>query len=132
MVVDLQDVGVRCYAYATTAALLCEAAAATGTRMVVCDRPNPLGPRIDGPALDPGRGSFLGYLDVPFQHGRTIGALLAHATRGLGVDLRVAPLADGGGLGGRGRAPAGAFSPGRPREATPRGGRTPARSPGRR
>jgi uncharacterized protein YbbC (DUF1343 family) len=94
VIVDLQDVGVRCYTYATTVALLCEVAAETGTRVVVCDRPNPLGPRVDGPALDPARRSFLGYLDVPFQHGMSIGALLAHATRGLGVDLRVAPAAD--------------------------------------
>jgi len=90
VVVDLQDVGVRCYTYATTVALTCEAAAETGTRVVICERPNPLGPRIDGPPLDPALRSFLGYLDVPFQHGMTIGALLAHATRGLGVDLRVA------------------------------------------
>jgi uncharacterized protein YbbC (DUF1343 family) len=90
VVVDLQDVGVRCYTYATTVALLCEAAAESGTRVVVCDRPNPLGARVDGPSLDPALRSFLGYLDVPFQHGMTIGALLAHATRGLGVDLRVA------------------------------------------
>ncbi|MDF1522661.1 MAG: DUF1343 domain-containing protein, partial [Trueperaceae bacterium] len=95
VVVDLQDVGVRCYTYATTAALLCEAAAAAGTRVIVCDRPNLLGPRVDGPPLDPTLRSFLGYLDVPFQHGRTIGGLLKRATRGLGVDLRVAPLADG-------------------------------------
>jgi len=94
VVVDLQDVGVRCYTYATTVALLCEVAAETGTRVVVCDRPNPLGPRVDGPPLDPSLRSFLGYLDVPFQHGLTIGALLQHATRGLGVDLRVAPSAD--------------------------------------
>jgi uncharacterized protein YbbC (DUF1343 family) len=92
VVVDLQDVGVRCYTYATTVALLCEAAAETGTRVVVCDRPNPLGPRVDGPPLDPALRSFLGYLDVPFQHGMTIGALLERATRGLGVDLRVASL----------------------------------------
>lgn len=92
VVVDLQDVGVRCYTYATTVALLCEAAADAGTRVVVCDRPNPLGPRVDGPPLDPALRSFLGYLDVPFQHGMTIGALLAHATRGLGVDLRVASV----------------------------------------
>lgn len=95
VVVDLQDVGVRCYTYATTVALLCEVAAETGTRVVVCDRPNPLGPRVDGPALDPSRRSFLGYLDVPFQHGLTIGALLAHATRDLGVDLRVVPASVG-------------------------------------
>lgn len=93
VVVDLQEVGVRCYTYAATVALLCEAAAEAGTPVVVCDRPNLLGPRIDGPMLDPARRSFLGYLPVPFQHGRTIGDLIAFATRDLAVDLRVAPMA---------------------------------------
>lgn len=91
VVIDLQDVGVRCYTYATTAVLVCEAAAETGTRVVVCDRPNPLGPRTDGPMLDPELRSFLGYLDVPFQHGRTMGEVVAWATRDLDVDLGVAP-----------------------------------------
>ena len=95
VVVDLQEVGVRCYTYATTAALLCEAAAATGTRVVVCDRPSLSGPRVDGPALDPALRSFLGYLDVPYQHGRTIGEVVAWGTRHLDVDLRVAPVAGG-------------------------------------
>jgi uncharacterized protein YbbC (DUF1343 family) len=92
VVVDVQEVGVRCYTYATTLALLCEAAAETGTRVVVCDRPNLLGPRVDGPALDPALRSFLGYLASPFQHGLTIAELLSWATHGSGVDLRVAAL----------------------------------------
>jgi uncharacterized protein YbbC (DUF1343 family) len=95
VVVDVQEVGVRCYTYATSVALLLEAAAETGTRVVVCDRPNLLGPRVDGPALDPERRSFLAYLQVPFQHGLTIGeAARLHAATAVsgGVDLRVAPL----------------------------------------
>lgn len=89
VIVDLQDVGLRCYTYATTTALLAEAAAETGTRVIVCDRPNLLGSRVDGPALDPALRSFLGYLDVPYQHGRTLGEVVAWATRDSGVDLRV-------------------------------------------
>jgi uncharacterized protein YbbC (DUF1343 family) len=92
VVVDVQEVGVRCYTYAATVALLCEAAAETGTPVVLCDRPNLLGPRVDGPPLDPARRSFLGYLASPYQHGLTIGELLSWATRASGVDLRVVPL----------------------------------------
>ena len=92
VVVDVQEVGLRCYTYATTTALLCEAAAATGTRVVLCDRPSLSGPRVDGPALDPALRSFLGYLDVPFQHGRTIGEVVSWGTRHLDVDLHVAPV----------------------------------------
>ncbi len=95
VVVDVQEVGVRCYTYATSLALLLEAAAESGTRVVVCDRPNLLGGMVDGPPLDPAHRSFLGYLDVPFQHGLTLGELarlyVATAPSG-GVDLRVAPL----------------------------------------
>lgn len=89
VVIDVQEVGVRCYTYATTAALVCEAAAEAGTRVVLCDRPNPLGARVDGPLLDPARRSFLGYLDVPYQHGRTMGEVVAWGTRASGVDLAV-------------------------------------------
>jgi uncharacterized protein YbbC (DUF1343 family) len=93
VVVDLQEVGLRCYTYAATVALLCEAAAETGTPVVLCDRPNVLGPGIEGPPLDPALRSFLGYLPTPYQHGCTLGELLEWATRGSGVDLlRVAPL----------------------------------------
>mgnify|MGYP006292877403 CR=1 FL=1 len=88
VVVDVQEVGVRAYTYATTVALLLEAAAEAGTRVVVCDRPNLLGPRVAGPPLDPERRSFLGYLDVPFQHGLTIGeAMRWHAAGALGGTL---------------------------------------------
>lgn len=93
VIVDVQEVGLRCYTYATTTVLLAEAAAETATRVVVCDRPSLSGPRVDGPPLDPARRSFLAYLDVPFQHGLTIGEAVAWATRGLDVDLVVAPAA---------------------------------------
>lgn len=95
VVVDLQEVGVRCYTYATTLALLLERAAECGTRVVVCDRPNLLGARVDGPALDPAHRSFLAYLGVPYQHAATLGELARwYASEALGgrVDLAVAPL----------------------------------------
>lgn len=101
VVFDVQEVGVRCYTYATTLALLLEASAGSGCSVVVCDRPNPLGPRAAGPPLDPALRSFLGYLPVPFQHGLTIGELALHHVAALersgivgpgDIDLRVAPL----------------------------------------
>lgn len=115
VIVDVQEVGVRCYTYATTTVLLAEAAAETGTRVVVCDRPNLLGPRIDGPALDPARRSFLAYLPVPFQHGFTMGEVVAWSTRHLPVELRVAPV-DGW---RRGDPPPGPFVPPSPGLPTP-------------
>jgi uncharacterized protein YbbC (DUF1343 family) len=75
LIIDLQDVGLRCYTYSTSCAKLIEAIAEID--VIVCDRPNPLGPQRKGPSLDPVYRSFLGYLDVPFQHGQTIGELLS-------------------------------------------------------
>lgn len=79
MIIDLRDVGVRCYTYATTAALATEAALDAGLEVIICDRENPLGTAADGPPLDPNFRSFLAYFATPFVHGQTIGALVADA-----------------------------------------------------
>lgn len=90
VVIDLQEVGVRCYTYATTMALVLEAARDAGVDVLVCDRPNLLGPEVDGPMLEPGLRSFLGYLPVPYQHGLTLGELARSYARSLGgAPLRV-------------------------------------------
>jgi len=95
IVVDLPDVGVRCYTYATSAALLLEAAAEADVPVIVCDRPSLLGARLDGPGLERLRRSYLGYLDVPFQHGLTLGELMRlHAGTMGGAPLTVV-AADG-------------------------------------
>jgi uncharacterized protein YbbC (DUF1343 family) len=87
IVVDLRDVGVRCFTYAATAARLIGAAArlTDGPAILVCDRPNPLGPATAGPPLDPALRSLVAWFDVPFVHGRTLGGLLALATTGQGA-----------------------------------------------
>lgn len=81
LIIDLRDVGVRCYTYATTAALTAAAALDAGVEVVICDRVNPLGGATDGPMLDPALHSFLAYFATPFVHGKTLGALVATALR---------------------------------------------------
>jgi uncharacterized protein YbbC (DUF1343 family) len=81
LIVDLRDIGVRCYTYATTAALAAEAALDARVETVICDRPNPLGPATAGPPLAPNFRSFLAYFDTAFVHGETIGALVAGALK---------------------------------------------------
>lgn len=81
LIVDLRDVGVRCYTYATTAAIAAEAALNAGVDVIICDRDNPLGTATDGPPRDPDFKSFLAYFAVPFVHGETLGALVAGALR---------------------------------------------------
>ncbi|MGW5657778.1 exo-beta-N-acetylmuramidase NamZ family protein [Streptomyces humi] len=76
LVYDLQDIGARYYTYVWTMFDLMAAAARTGVRFVVADRPNPLGGLVsEGPLLEPGWSSFVGRAPVPVRHGLTCGEL---------------------------------------------------------
>lgn len=76
LIVDLQDVGVRFFTYATTMGYALEAAAPRGLRVLVLDRPDPIGPAgVRGPVLDPALRAFTGYFPTPVQHAMTLGEL---------------------------------------------------------
>ncbi|MDX9782187.1 MAG: DUF1343 domain-containing protein [Bacteroidales bacterium] len=75
MLFDLQDVGVRFYTYLTTMARMMEACAENGVKMIVLDRPNPIGFYVDGPILDMKYKSAVGWLPIPTVHGMTLGEL---------------------------------------------------------
>lgn len=77
LVIDLRDVGVRCYTYAATAAQAARRALEQHVEVIVCDRANPLGPSAEGPRPEPDRRSFLAFFDVPFVHGHTLAELLS-------------------------------------------------------
>jgi uncharacterized protein YbbC (DUF1343 family) len=96
LVVDLQDVGVRFYTYASTMLLCLEAAAETGLDVVVLDRPNPLGgERVEGPERDPQVPfSLVSMAPGPLVHGLTLGEMALIAT-GEHLSPRGAPLGSG-------------------------------------
>lgn len=75
LVFDIQDVGARFYTYITTLALVMEAAREHGKKVVVLDRPNPVGGEaVEGPILEEAlRGGFASYAALPTRHGLTIG-----------------------------------------------------------
>ncbi|MDD3035016.1 MAG: DUF1343 domain-containing protein [Bacteroidales bacterium] len=75
LVFDLQDVGVRFYTYVTTMTRMMEACAETGKKMIILDRPNPIGFYVDGPILDMKYKSGVGWLPIPTVHGMTFGEL---------------------------------------------------------
>jgi uncharacterized protein YbbC (DUF1343 family) len=91
LVVDLQDLGVRCYTYLATLKLVLEAAAEAGVPVTVLDRPIPLGGVIDGPGVASGNDSFVAPLDVPLCHGMTPGecAVFIKGATAPAVDLTV-------------------------------------------
>ena len=72
---DIQDVGARYYTYVWTMALSMRAAADAGIDFVVLDRPNPIGPVVQGNLLDPDFATFVGLYPVPMRHGMTPGEL---------------------------------------------------------
>ena len=94
VVFDVPDVGSRYYTYNWTMLLAMEACAELQKRLVVCDRPNPLGGGVEGAPQDPAFLSFVGLHSIPVRHGLTTGELarLLASERGLDVDLVVSPL----------------------------------------
>jgi uncharacterized protein YbbC (DUF1343 family) len=92
LVIDLQDVGSRYYTFQWTMALAMRACARAGVRVVVLDRPNPLGGTlVEGNVPDPAFASFVGLYPLPARPGLTIGEVarylqLAHGV-GASVDI---------------------------------------------
>lgn len=92
---DIPDAGARFYTYIWTLSHLLEACADAGKPLIVLDRPNPLGGRLEdaeGPMLDESFVStFVGRWSIPVRHSLTAGELatLWNAERRIGCDLRV-------------------------------------------
>jgi uncharacterized protein YbbC (DUF1343 family) len=92
MVFDIADVGARFYTYVTTMAYAMEECAKAHVPFYVLDRPNPItGIHVEGPLLDPGATSFIGYFPGPLRHGMTLGELarMFNEENHLGVELHV-------------------------------------------
>ncbi len=76
LIIDLQDVGTRVYTFITTMLYCLKEAAKAGKRVLVLDRPNPLGGEIvEGNLLHPEFYSLVGPFALPMRHGMTIGEL---------------------------------------------------------
>ena len=94
LLVDLQDVGCRVYTFITTLRYCLEEAARLGKKVVVLDRPNPIGGAVEGNLLEPALLSFVGAHPLPMRHGLTMGELarLFVAEGRIDADLEVVPL----------------------------------------
>ncbi|MBO6167479.1 MAG: DUF1343 domain-containing protein [Kiritimatiellae bacterium] len=91
MVIDLQDLGVRCYTYLATIKNVLEACSEAGIPVTVLDRPIPMGGFLDGPMRKPEFASFVAPVNVPLCHGMTPGeeAVWIKDAEGLELDLEV-------------------------------------------
>lgn len=99
LLIDLQDIGARYYTYIATATQSMRDAAQAGKRVIVLDRPNPIGGRdVQGNVrarLGNPDSELVGFLPVPMRHGMTLGemARMANDLMALGADLVVVPAA---------------------------------------
>ena len=94
-VFDMQDVGCRIYTFVYTMANCMRAAAKFGKRVVVCDRPNPIGGlQVEGNVTETDFTSFVGQFEIPTRHGMTTGELarLFNEHFGISCDLEVVTM----------------------------------------
>ena len=89
---DIQDIGARYYTYTATMALCMRAAKKNNVKIVILDRPNPIGGvQIEGGGVDPGLENFCGLYPIPQRHAMTVGELarLYNETFAIGCELEV-------------------------------------------
>lgn len=93
LVYDIADVGCRYYTFLSTLRYCIEDCAAAGKRLVVLDRPNPLGDRVEGGLLRQEVSSFVGGYSLPVCYGLTCGELarMMNAELHAGCDLHIVP-----------------------------------------
>ena len=96
LVYDIADVGCRYYTFISTLYGCITDCAAAGKRLVVLDRPNPLGDRVEGGLLQEEVSSFVGCYPIPVCYGLTCGELarMMNAEQHLGCDLKIVPCAN--------------------------------------
>ncbi|MBW1635509.1 MAG: DUF1343 domain-containing protein [Deltaproteobacteria bacterium] len=95
LLVDLVDVGTRVYTFLYTMAYCMERAAECGKKIVVLDRPNPIGgEKVEGNILQADCHSFVGLYALPMRHGLTLGelALWINGEYEIGADLEIVKM----------------------------------------
>ena len=90
LVLDLQDVGCRVYTFIYTLANSMIACSKFGKKMIVLDRPNPIGGiEVEGNTLEKGHESFVGQYPIPMRHGLTVGELAKLFNREFGINCEL-------------------------------------------
>lgn len=74
LVYDIQDIGCRSFTYVSTLGNIIKAAARDGIRVMVLDRPNPLGgEKVEGCLVEDDCISFVSQYKIPYIYGLTAG-----------------------------------------------------------
>ncbi|MGO3751862.1 MAG: DUF1343 domain-containing protein [Peptoniphilaceae bacterium] len=86
---DMQDIGSRTYTYMSTLNYIMKAAKENNIPIVVLDRPNPLGDKVEGFVLKDKYKTFVGVDNLPMAHGMTAGELAKFFNRNINAELTV-------------------------------------------
>jgi uncharacterized protein YbbC (DUF1343 family) len=94
LLIDLQDVGARYYTYIYTATLAAKVAAQAGVRVMILDRPNPIGGAVEGGLTGRDWLSFVGMWPLPTRHGLTLGEVvcLLNEREGFNAEIEVVEM----------------------------------------
>lgn len=95
LIVDLQDVGTRVYTFASTMLNCLKAASKSSKKVLILDRPNPLGGEmVEGNLLRRKLYSFVGPFSLPMRHGLTMGemAQIFNKVFNIESDLDIVPM----------------------------------------
>lgn len=97
---DIPDVGCRFYTYLWTLTYVMEACAEFGIKLIILDRPNPIGidlSKSEGPYLDEEVcSSFIGRWSIPIRHSCTLGelAVFFKSVKTPALDLEIIKVKD--------------------------------------
>ncbi len=75
VVYDIQDLGVRWYTFISTMYYAMQSCEENDREMVILDRPDPLGGKVEGNLLRKGQESFVGAYELCIRYGLTAGEL---------------------------------------------------------
>ena len=95
LIIDLQDVGTRVYTFASTMLNCIKAASKSSKKVLILDRPNPLGgEKVEGNLLRRELYSFVGPFRLPMRHGLTMGemAQIFNTVFEIESDLDILPM----------------------------------------
>lgn len=97
LIFDIQDSGMRHYTYISTLYRILEAAGIHNKPLIVLDRPNPLGCRMEGPLVESDLISFISIASIPVRHGMTVGELAVYFNQHIfekKASLHIVPMAN--------------------------------------
>lgn len=89
IIFDIQDVGVRFYTYVSTLLYTLESCGKNNKELIVLDRMNPLGRKVEGNILKKDFTSFIGLYPLPHRHGMTFGEIAKWANEEFSLEAEL-------------------------------------------